>query len=351
MKRAGTFWPGQLLRTPLAALLALALLAASGPARAQQTTTPGPDNPSPASSGIGIVPAPNAGPAPAVAGKPGAGGEPGAGGDIWPEHAMPDEEVARAARERLGLTMEQIRFVARLLQDTQRTTADARDGGAAARVRRVRLDPLAADSVPEIAVKAGYVTSVGFFDRTGAPWPIEAVLADERLGATKRDGSAHLVHFAPGARWLSGNASVMLEGLAEPVLLMLGERKGVADFRVDIRLAKAGPNADPLAGAGAAGFHAGSDVLLGLLSGNPPAGAQPLDVEGVEARAWRLGGELLLVTRAHLLSPGPRAAERDPSGRWAYRLAGVPYAMVSEEGRELRAAFLERGDIPQQARE
>jgi len=264
---------------------------------------------------------------------------------------MPDDEVARAARERLGLTRDQIILLARLLQDTQRTTAEAREGGAAARVRRLRLDPLAADGVPEIAVRAGYVTSVGFFDRTGAPWPIEAVLADERLGATKRDGSAHLVHFAPGARWLSGNASVMLESLAEPVLLMLGEREGIADFRVDIRLAKAGPNADPLAGAGAAGFHAGSDVLLGLLSGNPPAGAVALDVEGVEARAWRLGGELLLVTRAHLLSPGPRAAERDPSGRWAYRLAGVPYAMVSEEGRELRAAFLERGDIPQQARE
>jgi len=264
---------------------------------------------------------------------------------------MPDEEAAAAGRARLPLTMEQIELLGRLLQQTQQATARAREGEALGRVRRLRLDPLAADGVPEIAVRAGYVTSVGFFDRTGAPWPIEAVLADERLGATKRDGSTHLVHFAPGARWLSGNASVMLEGLAEPVLLMLGEREGVADFRVDIRLAKAGPNADPLAGAGAAGFHAGSDVLLGLLSGNPPAGAQLLDVEGVEARAWRFGDELLLVTRAHLLSPGPRAAERDPSGRWAYRLAGVPYAMVSEEGRELRAAFLERTDIPQPARE
>lgn len=348
MRRMGTRCP---LRTRsrrpalLAAMLALALLAASGPARAQAPETPGPERPPAPSSG------PNTGAAAKAAGEPDAGGEPNVGGDIWPEHAMSDEEVAKAARERLGLTREQIILLARLLQDTQRVTADARDGGAAARVRRVRLDPLAADRVPEIAVRAGYVTSVGFFDRTGAPWPIEAVLADERLGATKRDGSAHLVHFAPGARWLSGNASVMLEGLAEPVLLMLGEREGVADFRVDIRLAKAGPNADPLSNAGAAGFHAGSDVLLGLLSGNPPAGAVALDVEGVEARAWRLGGELLLVTRAHLLTPGPRAAERDPSGHWAYRLAGVPYAMVSEGGRELRAAFLERGDIPQQARE
>ena len=264
---------------------------------------------------------------------------------------MPDDEAARAARQRLPLTMEQIELLGLLLQQTQRTAAHAREGGAAGRVRRIRLDPLAPDGVPEIAVKAGYVTSVGFFDRTGAPWPIEAVLADERLGATNRDGSPHLVHFAPGARWLAGNASVMLEGLAEPVMLMLGEQDGVADFRVDLRLAKAGPNADPLAGAGSAGFHAGSDLLLGLLSGNPPAGAVALDVEGIEGRAWRLGDEMLLVTRAHLLSPGPRAAERDPAGRWAYRLPGVPYAMVSEEGRELRAAFVERTDMPRPARE
>ncbi len=320
-------------------MLTLGLLAASAPARAQAPATPGPETLPPPSSGLNVGSVPNVGAAP------------NAGGDVWPEHAMPDEEAAAAGRARLPLTREQIELLGRLLRQTQQAAAHAREGKALGRVRRLRLDPLAADGVPEIAVRAGYVTSIGFFDRTGAPWPIEAVLADGRLGATKRDGSPHLVHFAPEARWLAGNASVMLEGLAEPVLLMLGEREGVADFRVDLRLAKAGPNADPLAGAGAAGFHAGSDMLLGLLSGNPPAGALPLDVEGVEARAWRLGDELLLVTRAHLLSPGPRAAERDPSGRWAYRLAGVPYAMVSEEGRELRAAFLERTDIPQPARE
>ena len=329
MRRTGTW----MRAAGIAGLLALGVLAASSPVRAQAPATPGPGTLPPPSSGSSV------------------GSVPGVGGDVWPEYAMPDEEAAAAGRARLPFTTEQIWWLGRLLRKTQQTAAHAREGGAAARVRRLRLDPLAAERVPEIAVRAGYVTSVGFFDRTGAPWPIEAVLADQRLGATKRDGSPHLVHFAPEARWLAGNASVMLEDLAEPVLLMLGEREGVADFRVDLRLAKAGPNADPLAGAGAAGFHAGSDMLLGLLSGNPPAGAVALDVEGVEARAWRLGDELLLVTRAHLLSPGPRAAERDPSGRWAYRLAAVPYAMVSGEGRELRAAFLERTDIPQPARE
>ena len=50
----------------------------------------------------------------------------------------------------------------------------------------------------------------------------------------------------------------------------------------------------------------------------------------------RRRGDLLLVTRAHLLSPGPFAAERGPDGRWAYRLADTPLALVSAEGRERR---------------
>ena len=45
------------------------------------------------------------------------------------------------------------------------------------------------------------------------------------------------------------------------------------------------------------------------------------------------------MTRAHLLSPGPLAAERGPGGRWAYRLPDTPLALVSAGGRERRLAF------------
>lgn len=303
------------------------------------------------------APAPETGPAPGVGAAPGVGpapavnAPPAANGDVWPDHALTDEEAAAAGRARLPLTVEQIELLGRLLEQTREATARARGAEPLGRVRKVRLDPLGPEAVQEVAVRAGYVTSVGFYDRTGAPWPIAAVAVDERFAPSRREGLDHLVHFSPAARWLGGNASVMLEGFAEPVVLLLGEREGVADFRVDLRLAAAGPNADPLALAGVAGFHAGSDVLLGLLSGEAPAGAAVLDVAGVEGRAWRLGDEVLLVTRAHLLSPGPRAAERDPAGRWAYRLPDVPYAMVSEGGRELRAAFLDRTEIPQPDRE
>ena len=122
---------------------------------------------------------------------------------------------------------------------------------------------------------------------------------------------------------------------------------GEADFRVDMRLGLPGPNADPAALVRPEGFHAGDPQLLELLGGTIPPDAERLAVEGGarDDRAWRSDGDLLLLTRAHLLSPGPRAAERGPGARWAYRLPDTPYALVTRGGREARLGFREREDV------
>ena len=210
--------------------------------------------------------------------------------------------------------------------------------------------------VPEIALRRGYVTAVSFTDSTGAPWPIEEVLVDRRFlppGAESGSGGSpeagrvarHLLYLAPQAAYLRGNAVVKLRGLAEPVVASLRGTGADADFRVEIRLGVPGPNADPGSLAQPAAFHAGDPVLLGLLGGAVPPDAERLAVEGGAGadRAWRRGGELLLLTRAHLLSPGPLAAERGPGGRWAYRLADTPLVLVSDAGREKRLVLSDRG--------
>ena len=217
-------------------------------------------------------------------------------------------------------------------------------------MRRIRLDD---GAIPRIALRRGYVTAVSFTDSTGAPWPIEEALVDRRFlppGAESGAGdggseSGHLLYLAPRAAYLGGNAVVKLRGLAEPVVIGLSGTGADADFRVAIRLGVPGPNADPGALAQPAAFHAGDAVLLGLLGGAVPPDAERLAVEGGASgdRAWRRGGEVLLLTHAHLLSPGPLAAERGPGGRWAYRLAGTPLALVSDGGREKRLGFADTG--------
>ena len=277
--------------------------------------------------------------------------------DSWAGHALSDEAAARQGRAALPFTQDQIETLGRLLRETQEATARGAGEPPRGRLRRVRLDStggaISGTSVPEIAVRRGYVTAVSFTDMTGAPWPIEETLVDRRFlppgteGRAESEGSgsgpmaSHLLYLVPAAAYLAGNAVVKLTGLAEPVAMRLRGTGADADFRVEIRLGLPGPNADPGALAQAPAFHAGDAVLLGLLGGEVPADAERLAVDGGDAgdRAWRRGGELLLLTRAHLLSPGPLAAERGPGGRWAYRLPDTPLALVSSGGRERRLSF------------
>ena len=269
--------------------------------------------------------------------------------DVWPTHALSDEEAARQGRAALPFTQDQIEILGRILRETQEATARGAGDPPAGRVRRIRLDGAGGSLIPEIALRRGFVTAISFTDSTGAPWPIEEALVDRRFlppdsqggAAAEEPGNSHLLYLAPQAAYLRGNAVVKLRGLAEPVVASLRGTGADADFRVEIRLGVAGPNADPGALAQPAAFHAGDPVLLGLLGGEVPPDAGRLAVEGGAAgdRAWRRGGEVLLLTRAHLLSPGPLAAERGPGGRWAYRLVRTPLVLVSEGGREKRLSL------------
>ena len=308
-------------------------------------------------AGVALVPA-SAQESPRVGGAPAAPLERTV--DVWSAHALTEDEAARQGRAALPFTPEQIEALGRVLRETQEATARGRGAPPQGRVRRIRLDDGAipgtsvpGTSVPEIALRRGYVTAVSFTDSTGAPWPIEEALVDRRFlppdsqGATadEESGSSHLLYLAPQAAYLRGNAVVKLRGLAEPVVASLWGTGADADFRVEIRLGVPGPNADPGALAQPAAFHAGDAVLLGLLGGAVPPDAERLAVEGGASgdRAWRRSGEVLLLTRAHLLSPGPLAAERGPGGRWAYRLADTPLVLVSDGGRERRLGFDDTG--------
>ena len=280
---------------------------------------------------------------------------PPAGGEVWTEYAAPDDDVAREGRTAMPFTVEQIEALGRLLRETQGAASLAADPPPEGRVRRVRIGSPGEGAVPAIAVRKGYVTAVSFTDATGAPWPIEEVLVDGRFlpeavlhEAAGEDGSGggHLLYLAPRARSLHGNAVIKLRGLAEPLVTSLRGGGAAADFLVEVRLGMPGPNAVP-GTPSHEGFHAGDPVLLDLLGGVAPQGAERLMVEGggPGARAWRLGGDLLLATRADLLSPGPWAAERGAGGRWAYRLPDVPYALVSRDGRERRLAFKAQDEV------
>ena len=271
--------------------------------------------------------------------------------DVWPEFALPDDEAARLGRGVMPFTSDQIKALGLMFRQTQRATLGGEGIPARGRIRRLYLPAPGAGDIPRIAVRRGYTTVLSFTDMTGAPWPIEEVLVERAFLPETQDErteeSAHLLYLAPRLRFLEGNVVIKLAGLVEPVVAVLSGGDGEADFRVDVRLGMPGPNADPAMLALPTGFHAGDTVLLGLLGGVVPGEAERLAVSGGggDERAWRIGEDVLLVSRAHLLSPGPWAAERGAGGRWAYRLPGTPHALMSLDGRETRLGFERVPDV------
>ena len=268
--------------------------------------------------------------------------------DVWPQDAASERDVARRARAAMPFTQAQLEMIARLVDQTRRATAHGGSGPPAGRTRRIRAASGAAPDIPAILVRRGYTTAISFTDITGAPWPIEEVLLDRRF--LPADDSAdtvrgsHLLYVAPRQPWLHGNAVVKLARLENPLVMTLGDDGENADFRVDIRLERAGPNADPAALTRPEIRRAGDPHLAELLSGTIPPGAERLTVAGGSGsdRAWRLGDELLLITPLVVLSPGPWAAERS-GHRWAYRLPDTPFVLATLDGRETRLAFRKAG--------
>ena len=264
-------------------------------------------------------------------------------GDPWDDHALSDDEAARMGREALPFTPEQIIALGRIFQETSAAASEGPGARPEARQQRIRIEPGTAEAAVEVLLAHGYTTALSILDATGEPWPIEEVLVDSRFvpeGLEDRAAS-HILYLAPHARHLHGNAIIKLSNLAEPLALALVAGSGTVDFHVDLRIAGRGPNADPSHLVQPRTFHAGDEVLLDLLAGITPDGAARLRLTGAAAsdRAWADGGDILLLTRALVLSPGPWAAERSADGRWAWRLPRTPYALVSRDGREARFAF------------
>lgn len=262
--------------------------------------------------------------------------------DVWPEHAVTDEEAGAAARRPMPFTREQIALLAELVRQTERATSEGSGPVPSGRIRRVAVAPGAGAEVPVVDVRRSFTTVLSWTDTTGSPWPVEEVLVDSRFlpGEGQESGAqGHLVYLAPKRRYLSGNLVVKLQDLAEPVVVMLRDSGGAeSDFRVEMRLPLPGPGLDAAALMRPASFHAGDIELADLLAGRVPFGAVRVELEGGGSgdRAWRAGEDLLLLSRHVVLSPGPWAAERGSGGRWAYRLPSVPVVWMSLDGRESR---------------
>lgn len=211
-------------------------------------------------------------------------------------------------------------------------------------VATINLDPGATPLILKTAT--GHITTLSLLDATGAPWPIQDISWAGDFEVIEPEEGGHVIRITPLAIAAYGNMSIRLVELKTPVTIMLSTSKDEVQYRVDARIAEFGPQSAPQIIAGGSERVAGNDLIMSVLDGTPPQGAQKLFVGGVDGRttAYKLNNMTYVRTPLTLLSPGWQQSVSSADGMNVYALNETPVLLLSDRGRFTRANVSTRKD-------
>lgn len=186
---------------------------------------------------------------------------------------------------------------------------------------------------PTVRLANGTPSNVVFTDATGAPWPIEFVTPGDTsvVDALVPVAGSATLQLRPKQPHMYGAVSVNLVGNPMPVTLILASAQDEVDTRIDIRLARRGPNAQaPIIDR--AGFTSVDPSMLQVLDGVPPGDAQAIKTSHADLRAWNYKGKLYVRTTLAVVSPAYSDTAASVDGTRVYVMPSVPSVTVSING-------------------
>jgi len=234
----------------------------------------------------------------------------------------------------LPLKPDQIRELRRQIDITDRAAADpVRPEQPSVSSLDISLAPGGAP--PQIRTASGRVTALSFYDVTGAPYPVSAVVVGNpnlfQVEAPIPEGN--LVTVTPLAEYAEGNMAITLLNQPVPILVKLIAGSEIVDYRLDMRVAARGPlAASPVQLVdGSPGI--GGPVISAFLDGLPPEGAEAVGLDKPGISGWRFNDALYLRTRMTLLSPAWTNSAAGAGGLKVYVVPDVPVFLASDDGR------------------
>lgn len=191
-----------------------------------------------------------------------------------------------------------------------------------------------------IEVSANYVTVLGFYDASGAPWPVAYYQAGTDAYTVQQPGEgSHMLTITPKTRFSVSNFAVFLAGADRPLVFPIRTSDDVVEVERSIQVAALGPNANA-AEMAAARFEpfptAGNETITAFLNGAPPDGAVALRTTVPGVKAWRYDGRLYVRGRLTWISPSPLERLPGPSGVKVYVVQDVPVGLVTTADGEMR---------------
>ena len=267
-------------------------------------------------------------------------------GRIVPIDEIPSpEELAfeQVLGSLLPLKPDQIRELRRQIDVTDRAAADpVRPEQPSVSSMEVSLAPGGAP--PQIRTGAGRVTALSFYDVTGAPYPVSAVVVGnpDRFQVDAPIPEGNLVTITPLAPYAEGNMVITLLDQPVPILVKLIAGSEVIDYRLDMRIGARGPMASSPIQFVDSSPQVGGPVITGFLDGLPPEGAEPVSVDQPGLSAWRYGDALYLRTRMTLLSPAWSNSAAGAGGLRVYVIPDVPVILASDDGRLISVRVMDQ---------
>lgn len=244
---------------------------------------------------------------------------------------LSDQAFANMVRNIMPLSPGQIKTLHKMFDQSQRAAATFPGTPPKPTSSSLVINLSPGATPPVIRLSAGYISSLVFVDATGAPWPIQALdVGNPQAFNVKWNKKSNTLLVQALEHYRTANLAVILKGLNTPVMLTLVPGQQVIDYRVDLRVPRIGPNANPVLDGLPATANAS---LLQVLDGIKPAGSKPLTIMGAQARAWLLDGHIYLRTTLTVLSPSWLATMSSSDGTHAYELQATPIILASERGK------------------
>ncbi len=248
------------------------------------------------------------------------------------KESIGDEAFASTARTMVPLTPEQIKTLHYLFDQSQKAAAASPGTPPKPTSTSLIVNMSPGSAPPLIRLSQGFVSSLVFVDATGAPWPIKAFdLGNPKAFNIHWDQKGNTLMVQALQRYKTGNLAVILKGMDTPIMVSLMPGQRAVDYRVDMRVPRLGPNANPML----EGLPSKGDPnLMNVLDGVPPEGAKALKILGDgSCQAWLLNDHIFLRTSMAVMTPAWISTMSSPDGTHAYEIQKAPVILAMRHGK------------------
>ncbi|WP_119344690.1 DotH/IcmK family type IV secretion protein [Facilibium subflavum] len=199
---------------------------------------------------------------------------------------------------------------------------------AVSRILIANTKPGMRQSIPNVRLGIGVVTSVVMTNQKGAIWPIKSyIIGDAQDFTVNWDQKSGILMLQSKKPYINTNLVVMLQNRATPVTVMLQSTQSSWDYEDYIRVDDGTDSENVKA------MH--QPYLLGLLSGVAPEGAQSVQISpsDVKTQVWSYQNHYLILTSSTLISPAYiNHLEDNTMGKTnVYEIDKTPVIMLSDQ--------------------